>query len=46
MKRTKYKLRCRDKDILVTSNTENYNVVWKREYYPKIYPLDRCKDKT
>jgi len=40
MKRTKYKLRCRDKGILVTSNPEKYNVVWKRIFNSEIYPMD------
>jgi hypothetical protein len=44
MENIKYKLRCRNKGILVTSNPELYNVVWKRKFNPEIYPED-AKDK-
>jgi hypothetical protein len=37
----KYKLRCRNKGILVTSKPELYDVVWKRIYNPEIYPMDK-----
>ena len=41
MKKLKYKLRCRNKGILVTSNPEKYNIVWKRVFNPKIFPIDQ-----
>ncbi len=41
MKETKYKLRCRNKGILVTSEPEKYNVVWKRIFNPEIYSIDK-----
>jgi hypothetical protein len=44
MEKLKYKLRCRNKGILVTSNPENYDMVWKRIFNPEIYPED-AKDK-
>lgn len=37
----KYKLRCRNKGILVTSNLIKYDVVWKRPFNPEIYSLDK-----
>jgi hypothetical protein len=41
MENIKYKLRCRNKGILVTSKPELYSVVWKRIYNPEIYPMDK-----
>ena len=37
----KYKLRCRNNGIVVTLKPEQYNVVWKRKFNPKIYSTDR-----
>lgn len=45
MEKIKYKLRCREKGILVTSTPEKFDVVWKRKFNPEIYPED-AKDKT
>ena len=42
---TKYKLRCRENGILVTSNPNKYNVVWKRIFNPIIYSMDKNKTK-
>jgi len=44
MEKIRYKLRCRAKGILVTSNPKNFDVVWKRKFNPEIYPEDD-KDK-
>ena len=44
MEKIKYKLRCREKGVLVTSKPEKYKIVWKRIFNPEIYPVDRCKD--
>ena len=41
----KYKLRCRKLGIIVSNNPENYDVVWKREFNPEIYSIDKlCKE--
>jgi len=45
MEEKKYKIRCRNKGILVASKAEKYDVVWKRSFNPKIYPMDREKTK-
>lgn len=38
----KYKLRCRKLGVLICSESEltKYDIVWKREFNPIIYPLD------
>lgn len=41
MEKQKYKLRCRNKGILVTLTPEKYNIVWKRVLNPEIYPMDK-----
>ena len=41
MEKLKYKLRCRNNGILVTSKPKKYDVVWKRKFDPKIYPQDK-----
>lgn len=40
MEKIKYRLRCRFKGVLVTSNPKKFDVVWKRVFNPKIYPED------
>ena len=40
MEAKKYKLRCRKKGILVTTNPHVYDVVWVREYSPEVYAKD------
>ena len=40
----KYKLRCLNKGILVTSEPEKYNIIWIRNFNPEIYSIDKCKD--
>ena len=40
-----YKLRCLKNGILVTSEPDKYNVVWKREFNPMIYSEDNKKYK-
>ena len=41
----KYKLRCRKLGIIVSDNPKNKDVVWKREFNPEIYSIDKlCKD--
>ena len=45
MKKQKYKLRCRDKGIVVTSNPEKYDSLWKRKFNPKIFSEDNKKYK-
>lgn len=44
----KYKIRCRKNGIIVCLEKEmqKYDVIWKRIFNPKIYPKDKCKDKT
>ena len=41
MDNQKNKLRCRNKGIVVTSNPEKYNVVWKRKFNPDIFSIDK-----
>ena len=41
MKNQKYKLRCRVNGILVTTNPNKYNVVWKRIFNPIVYSMDK-----
>jgi hypothetical protein len=41
MENQKYKLRCRNNGIVVTSNQEKYDVVWKRKFNPEICPMDK-----
>jgi hypothetical protein len=43
MEKIKYKLRCRNKGILVTYSPEEYNIVWIRLFNPKIYPIDKTE---
>jgi|688.fasta_scaffold1556117_1 hypothetical protein len=40
----KYKLRCRVKGIVVTTNPKEYNIVWIREFNPEIYSNDKIKN--
>ena len=41
MENQKYKLRCRNKGIVVSSKPEQYNIVWKRKFNTEIYSTDR-----
>jgi len=43
MDKQKYKLRCRNKGIVVTSNPEKFNIIWIRDFNPIIYSMDRIK---
>lgn len=36
-----YKLRCRKNGIVVTTNPELYDIVWKRIFNPEIYTMDK-----
>ena len=36
-----YKMRCRDKGIIVTTQPETFNLVWKREFDAINSPIDR-----
>ena len=40
----KYKLRCQKNGILVTSNPNKYDVVWKRLFNHEIYSVDNEKE--
>ncbi len=40
MEKQKYKLRCLNKGVVVTTEPEKYNVVWKREFNPEIFSED------
>ena len=40
MEKIKYKLRCRNNGIVVTTNPSKYNIVWIRKFNPNIYPID------
>lgn len=37
----KYKFRCRKLGIIVSYYPENYDLVWKREFNPEIYSIDK-----
>jgi len=41
MLENKYKLRCRKHGIVVTLNPEKFDVVWKREFNPDVYSIDK-----
>ena len=41
----KYKLRCRNNGIVVTTNPKKYNIVWIRLFDPEIYSIDILKNK-
>lgn len=41
MKNKIYKLRCRNKGIVVTSNLDKYNIIWLRNFNPNIYSIDK-----
>jgi hypothetical protein len=43
----KYKFRCRKNGVLIDTkeNLYKYDIVWKREFNPEIYSIDKlCKD--
>jgi len=40
----KFKIRCRNNGILVTSHPEKYDVVWSRPWNPERNPTDRERD--
>ena len=41
MENQKYKLRCRNNGIVVTTEPKKYNVVWQRKFNPEIYSIDK-----
>ena len=41
MEKQKYKLRCRNKGIVVTTDINKYDVVWKIEFNPEIFSIDK-----
>jgi hypothetical protein len=41
----KYKIRCRNCGIVVTTTPEKHDIVWKRDYRPDISPIDAEDEK-